>query len=78
MLMPFKKIIVERIYFDGFGSQYLTAMASIAYCDHMRYRYFHNPFTMPILPTVSIAGRIKPGPMASGLMLQLLLLALKN
>jgi hypothetical protein len=45
MLMPLKKIIVERLYFDGFGSQYLTAMASIAYCDHMRYRYFHNPFT---------------------------------
>ena len=43
--MPLKKIIVERLYFDGFGSQYLTAMASIAYCDHMRYRYFHNPFT---------------------------------
>ena len=45
MLIPFKKIIVERLYFDGFGSQYLTAMVSIAYCYHMKYKYFHSPFT---------------------------------
>jgi hypothetical protein len=45
MLIPFKTLTLERLYFDGFGAQYLTVIASIAYCDHMKYNYFHSPFT---------------------------------
>ena len=29
---------------DGFGSQYLSVMSGIAYCEYMKYKYIHTAF----------------------------------